>query len=52
VVELEGVACVFGVVAVVLGVVVAPLEVDPGVIVDPVELLPLVPVVEGCRHWF
>jgi hypothetical protein len=34
------------VVAVVLGVVVAPLEVDPGVIVDPVELLPLVPVVE------
>jgi len=46
VVELEGVACEFGVVSVPLGVVVAPLEVDPGVMVDPVELLPLVPVVE------
>jgi len=39
-----GVACEFGVVAVLLGVVVVPL-VEPGVIELPVELPPVVPVV-------
>jgi len=46
-----GVACEFGVVAVPFGVVVAPLEVDPGVIV-PLLLVPVVsvelPVFEDC----
>ncbi len=46
-VVLEGVACVFGVVVVPLGVVVAPEEVDPGVMVDPLALLPLVPEASG-----
>jgi len=47
-----GVACEFGVVAVPFGVVVAPLEVDPGVIVPLLLLVPVVsvelPVLEDC----
>src|SRR5690349_16318367 len=47
-----GVACEFGVVAVPFGVVVAPLEVDPGVIVPLLLLVPVVsvelPVFEDC----
>jgi len=42
---LVGVAGVLGVTAGPFGVVVAPLEVEPGVIVLPVELAPVVPVV-------
>jgi hypothetical protein len=47
-----GVACEFGVVAVPFGVVVAPLEVEPGVIVPLLLLVPVVlvelPVFEDC----
>jgi hypothetical protein len=47
-----GVACEFGVVAVLFGVVVAPLEVEPGVIVPLLLLVPVVsvelPVLEDC----
>ena len=47
-----GVACEFGVVAVLFGVVVAPLEVEPGVIVPLLLLVPVVlvelPVFEDC----
>jgi len=41
-----GVDCEFGVVSVLLGVVVVPVEVvEPGVMVEPLALLPVVPVV-------